>query len=131
MKARRIFAAAFAAATLLSPAAFAQSGEDKGILILVMQDMDGAIEDLEPFIGAHKVPEAKDAAIFLQEALVWAKDYFAANPDTPDGAAYAQAGLETTAKVIAALDAADFDAALEQARALSDNCKTCHDAYRP
>jgi hypothetical protein len=128
-----LFAATSIAAALLSivPALAEAESEEDSEIVLLMQEMDGAIEDLEPFIGAQNTAEALDTALFLQDALLWTKDHFVAKGDAADGVDFAQQGHDTAVAVARSLEANDFAAAAEGARALSGNCRTCHDAYRP
>lgn len=97
---------------------------------LLMQDLDATVKELEPLIGGRDVAAASEAVVFLRDGLAWTEDYFATR-EVADGAAFARDGKDQAAAVLRALEAGDFTAATEGARAVAKSCRTCHDVYRP
>lgn len=97
----------------------------------VMRAMDDANKDLQPYISASNVQAARDSALVLEEGLKWTEEYFAAKPDAADAVRFAKESLAINAAVLQALEAKDLPRAAERALALSHECKTCHDVYKP
>lgn len=124
-------AAAAFAFLAAAPAASQDDVNPDDIVIFVMQDMDGAVEDLEPFIGAHDAAGATEAAQFLVEGLQWTEDYFASKGDREDGVGFARDARVRAGDVVDAINAGNFTAAAEAAREVAKACRTCHDVYRP
>lgn len=121
---------ALAHVIVLSTAVAMAAVDVSGIDTFLMQDMEQAVKELEPLIGARDTAGATETATFLSEGLQWTEDYFAAQ-QADDAAALAREGRERAAAVLAALAAADFSAAADAARGVSRACRSCHDAYRP
>ncbi len=96
-----------------------------------MRDMDDANKDLQPVIGAKNAQQALSDAQTIQQVLKETEDYFNKKGGTQDAVKFAQDGEASLARVIAALNKSDFDAAAAAARDVSKNCKTCHDVYKP
>lgn len=119
-------ALALAAATTLLAAEIDLSGFDT----LLMQDMDAAVKDLEPLIGARNAAEATETVVFLEQGLEWTEQYFLSK-SVADGAELARDGRARAQAVRTALAAKDFDAAAEAARGVAESCRACHDVYRP
>jgi cytochrome c556 len=98
----------------------------------VMRAMDDAYEDLEPFLSASNVDASKTSVAVLNEGFQWTFDYFTAKQEEGREALELLApGMKLLAEVQAALDARDFTTAVTRARAIHDNCKACHDKYKP
>lgn len=96
-----------------------------------MRDMDDANKDLQPVIGAKNKDQALADAQTIQSVLKETEDYFSKKGGTDDAVKFAQDGEASLAKVAAALNKGDFDAAAAAARDVAKNCKTCHDVYKP
>ena len=52
---------------------------------LLMQDMDAAIKDLEPLLGAKDAGAATATAEFLRDGLEWTERYFETKGNAADG----------------------------------------------
>jgi len=96
-----------------------------------MRDMDIAIKDLEPVIGARNAVAARGDAELVREVLEQTEEYFAKKEGAADAVAFARRSEELTATVLEKISANDFDGAASSARALSNSCRACHDVYKP
>jgi cytochrome c556 len=97
----------------------------------LMRDMDTAIKDLEPVVGAKNAVAATGDAELLRDGFKQTEEYFAKKGGAPDAVEFARKSEELTAAVLKDITANDFDAAANSARALSKSCRTCHDVYKP
>jgi cytochrome c556 len=97
----------------------------------LMRDMDTAIKDLEPVLGAKNATAANGDAELLRDGFKQTEDYFAKKGAAADAVDFARKSQELTATVLKDISANDFDAAATSARALSKSCRTCHDVYKP
>ena len=97
----------------------------------LMRDMDTAIKDLEPVLGAKNAVAASGDAELLRDGFKQASEYFAKKGGADDAVKFAQNSEALTATVLKYIAANDFDAAAGAARALSKSCRTCHDIYKP
>jgi hypothetical protein len=97
----------------------------------LMRDMDTAIKDLEPVVGAKNAVAATGDAELLLDGFKQTEDYFAKKGSAPDAVEFARKSEELTAAVLKDITANDFDAAANSARALSKSCRACHDVYKP
>jgi cytochrome c556 len=97
----------------------------------LMRDMDTAIKDLEPVVGAKNAVAATGDAELLRDGFKQTEDYFAKKGNAADAVEFARKSEELTATVLKEITANDFDAAATSARALSKSCRACHDVYKP
>jgi cytochrome c556 len=97
----------------------------------LMRDMDTAIKDLEPVVGAKNAVAATGDAKLLRDGFKQTEDYFARKGNAADAVEFARKSEELTATVLKEITANDFDAAANSARALSKSCRACHDVYKP
>jgi len=97
----------------------------------LMRDMDTAIKDLEPVIGAKNAAAASGDAELLRDGFKQTQEYFAKKGTAPDAVDFARKSEEVTETVLKDIAASDFDAASTSARALSKSCRACHDVYKP
>jgi hypothetical protein len=97
----------------------------------LMRDMDTAIKDLEPVIGAKNAVAAAGDAELLRDGFKQTEDYFVKKGGAADAVDFARHSEELTATVLKSISAGDFDAAENSARVLSKSCRTCHDVYKP
>jgi cytochrome c556 len=97
----------------------------------LMRDMDTAIKDLEPVVGAKNAVAATGDAELLRDGFKQTEDYFARKGNAADAVEFARKSEELTAAVLKEITANDFDAAANSARALSKSCRACHDVYKP
>jgi cytochrome c556 len=97
----------------------------------LMRDMDTAIKDLEPVLGAKNSVAATGDAELLRDGFKQTEDYFVKKGTAPDAVDFARRSQELTATVLKSITSNDFDAAGNAARALSKSCKSCHDVYKP
>jgi cytochrome c556 len=97
----------------------------------LMRDMDTAIKDLEPVVGAKNAVAAAGDAELLRDGFKQTEDYFAKKGTATDAVEFARKSEELTATVLKQIGANDFDAAANSARAVSKSCRTCHDVYKP
>ena len=98
----------------------------------VMRAMDDAYKDLEPVLSASNVDASRMNIAVLDEGFQWTFEYFTAKQEEGrDALALLAPGRKILAEVQTALDARDFTTAVTKARALHDNCKACHDKYKP
>lgn len=97
----------------------------------LMRDMDDAIKDLEPVLGAGNFDSAQADAEVLRDGLKYVEEYFAAKGGVDDGTAIARDGRTVVAGLLARLEVKDAAAAIEAARDTAKNCRRCHDIYKP
>ncbi len=97
----------------------------------LMRDMDTAIKDLEPVVGAKNAVAAAGDAELLRNGFKQTEDYFAKKGGAPDAVEFARKSQQLTEAVLKNISANDFDAAAISARALSKSCRACHDVYKP
>jgi hypothetical protein len=97
----------------------------------LMRDMDTAVKDLEPVIGARNAVAATGDAELLRDGFKQTEDYFARKGGASDAVDFARHSEELTAAVLKSIAANNFDAAASAARTLSKSCRTCHDVYKP
>lgn len=97
----------------------------------LMQDMETALKDLEPVLTAGNAASALADAHVLRDGLQYTYDYFVAKGNAPDAVKIAAEGQETVARVLKALEAKDLQAAIVAARDTANNCKACHEIYKP
>jgi hypothetical protein len=96
----------------------------------LMQDMENALKSLEPSLTVHNGDSAQADAQVLHDGLKYIYDYFVAKEKAPDAVQIAVEGQAAIARVIAALKAKNFDAAIPAARDTAKNCKSYHDIYK-
>ena len=96
-----------------------------------MRDMDDANKDLQPVLGARNAAAALADAEVIQNVLKQTEAYFTKKGGTENAVKIAQQGETSIARVIKALRESDFDAATAAARAAAQNCRSCHDIYKP
>lgn len=97
----------------------------------LMRTMDDTNKYLEPDINAKNAKSAKEGADIIIQGLKWTEDYFAHKGGVDDGVKLAQEGQVLAQDILTALDKNDFDKAAASARALTKNCRSCHDLYKP
>lgn len=97
----------------------------------LMRDMDDAVKDLEPVLGAKNAAAATADAEVLRNGFKWTEDYFARKGSATDAVEFARTSQQLTAAVLQHVAARDFDAAAAAARELSKSCRKCHDVYKP
>lgn len=97
----------------------------------LMRTLDDTHKYLEPDINAKNAKSAREGAETIRDGLKWTEDYFAHNGGVDDGVKLAQEGQAMTRDIIEALDKGDFEKAAASARALTKNCRACHDLYKP
>jgi hypothetical protein len=95
----------------------------------LMQDMENAIKDLEPVLTVRNAESARADAHILRDGLQWTHDYFIGK-GAQDAVSITVEGQAAVARVIAALDAVNFDDAIAAARDTAANCKSCHEIYK-
>lgn len=96
----------------------------------LMQDMENALKDLEPVLTARNFDSALADAQILRDGLQYIHDYFVAK-GAEDGVKIAAEGQAAVARVFAAIEKKDPEAAVTAARDTGKNCKSCHDIYHP
>jgi len=97
----------------------------------LMRTMDDTNKYLEPDINAKNLKNAKEGAETIRQGLKWTEDYFAHKGGVDDGVKLAQEGQVLAQTILQALDQNDFDKASASARAMTKNCRSCHDLYKP
>ena len=97
----------------------------------LMQDMETALKNLEPTLTAGNAESALADAHVLRDGLQYTYDYFVAKGNAEDAVKIATEGQTTIARVLAAIESKDLDAAIAAARDTGRNCKACHDIYKP
>jgi len=95
----------------------------------VMQDLETAIKDLEPVLGANNFESARADAEVLRDGLRYIEQYFSAKGGADDAIKIARDGQELVSSLFQHLEKNDSTAAIEAARATEKNCKRCHDLY--
>jgi len=97
----------------------------------LMRTMDDTNKYLEPDINAKNLKNAKEGAETIRQGLKWTEDYFVHKGGVDDGVKLAQEGQVLAQTILQALDQNDFDKASASARAMTKNCRSCHDLYKP
>lgn len=97
----------------------------------LMRTMDDTNKYLEPDINAKNAKSAREGVDVILQGLKWTEDYFAHKGGVDDGVKLAQEGQVLAQDILTALDKNDFDKAAASARALTKNCRSCHDLYKP
>ncbi|HEY3697693.1 MAG TPA: hypothetical protein VGK97_00065 [Spongiibacteraceae bacterium] len=97
----------------------------------LMRTMDDTNKYLEPDINAKNATSAKEGVETIKQGLKWTEDYFSHKGGVDDGVELAQKGQTLSQDILQALDQNDFDKAASSARALTKNCRSCHDLYKP
>jgi len=97
----------------------------------LMRTMDDTNKYLEPDINAKNINNAREGIEVIRQGLKWTEDYFAHKGGVEDGVKLAQEGQAHAQAIVGALDKNDFNAAAASARALTKNCRSCHDLYKP
>lgn len=97
----------------------------------LMQEMEDALKDLEPVLTAGNAESALADAQVLREGLQYTYDYFVAKGNAEDAVRIAAEGQAAVERVFAALEKKDLEAAIVAARETADNCRSCHDIYKP
>src|ERR1700730_15654748 len=77
----------------------------------LMRDMDTAIKDLEPVVGAKNAVAATGDAELLRDGFKQTEEYFAKKGNAADAVEFARKSAELTATVLKEISANDFDAA--------------------
>jgi hypothetical protein len=95
----------------------------------LMQDLETAIKDLEPVLGAGNVDSARADAEVLRDGLKWIEEYFAAKGTAKDAEQIARDGQQLVSTLFEHLEQKNLAAAIETARSTEKNCKRCHDIY--
>lgn len=126
--------AAIAGMTLaaLMPGPFALADVDTSdVDSYLMQDMENALKDLEPVLVAGNFDSARADAEVLRDGLQYVYDYFVAKGNAEDAVKMASEGQAAIARVFAALEGKNLDVAVAAARDTAQNCKACHEVYKP
>lgn len=97
----------------------------------LMRTMDDTNKYLEPDINAKNAKSAREGVETLRQGLKWTEDYFVHKGGVDDGVKLAVEGQQLAQDILTALDKADFDKAAASSRALTKNCRSCHDLYKP
>jgi cytochrome c556 len=97
----------------------------------LMRGMEDALKDLEPVLGTSNITSAQADAEVLRDGLKWVEEYFVTKGGVDDGVAIARDGRAVVAELITHLDAKNVSAAIESARNVSKNCRSCHEIYKP
>ncbi len=97
----------------------------------LMRTMDDTNKYLEPDINAKNLKNAKDGTETIRQGLKWTEDYFAHKGGVDDGVKLAKDGQVLAQDILTALDSGDFDKAAAASRAMTKNCRSCHDLYKP
>jgi hypothetical protein len=118
------------AAIMPGPLAFAEL-DTSDVDSYLMQDMQNALKDLEPVLVAGNFDSARADAEVLRGGLQYVYDYFVAKGNAEDAVKMAAEGQATIARVVAALDGKNQEAAIAAARDTARNCKACHEIYKP
>lgn len=120
-----LFAVALLGAPALADPDFSDVDSD------LMRGMEDALKDLEPVLGTSNITSAQADAEVLRNGLKWVEEYFVAKGGVDDGVAIARDGRAVVAELIGHLDAKNVPAAIDSARKVSKNCRSCHDIYKP
>jgi len=119
----------FAVCALLLNAQTVATSDIADIDTYLMQDLDTAIKDLEPVLGAGNVDSARADAEILRDGLRWIESYFSAKAGADNAVQIARDGQQLVGSLFEHLDRKDLTAAIDAARATEKNCKRCHDIY--
>jgi len=127
----RLIAIAGVALCALTPThlAFAEI-DTSDVDTYLMQDMENALKSLEPVLTVGNFDSALAEAQLLRDGLQYTHDYFTGK-GAEDAVKIAADGQAAIARVLAAIEKKDQEAAVAAARATGKNCKSCHDVYKP
>lgn len=96
----------------------------------LMQDMENALKDLEPVLTVGNFDSALADAQLLRDGLQYTHDYFVGK-GAEDAVKISAEGQAAIARVFAAIEKKDQEAAIAAARDTGKNCKSCHEIYKP
>lgn len=94
-----------------------------------MRDIEDTLKSLDSNVALQQRKAAAEAAE-LQAYFQQVEAVYAAKAGAADGVAFSRKTHELAARVRAAVEAGDFDAAGEAVNQLTRSCKTCHDVYK-
>lgn len=97
----------------------------------LMEDVELDLNEMQASISLADDTDAIERAKRLEEAFRLIEDFFADWGYADDAVRSAQAYQERSQRVISLVQAGDHDAAYEVSVEFSNNCKSCHDNYKP
>lgn len=97
----------------------------------LMKDLDMTNKYFEPDIGGQNLDNIHDDAKVLLNGFQYTEQYFSKKGNYPDAVKWSKDGEADIQKAIQLSEAKDFDNAAAAARDATQNCKNCHDVYKP
>jgi hypothetical protein len=97
----------------------------------LMKDLERTIKYFEPDIAGQNNDGVADDAKILAEGFRYTEQYFAKKGSYPNAVQWSLEGQVRIAAVLKAVAAGDYDAAVVEARVAVQQCKNCHDVYKP
>ena len=94
-----------------------------------MRDIEDTLKSLDSNV-ALKDRKAAGEARELQDYFQQVERFYAVQPDKADAVGFSRKTVELAARVRAAVESGDFDAAGDAVAQLARSCKTCHDVYK-
>jgi hypothetical protein len=97
----------------------------------LMENVEFELNEMQASISLEDPADAVERAGRLEQAFRQIEDFFAGWGYAEDAVLSAQQYQERARRVVDLLDAKDFSTAYEVSVEFSDNCKACHDNYKP
>jgi hypothetical protein len=97
----------------------------------LMKDIDRTIKYFEPDIAGQNADGIADDAKVLAEGFAYTEQYFKKKGNYPDAVKWSQEGKDRIAAVLKYVAANNYDAAVLEARGAVQQCKNCHEVYKP
>jgi hypothetical protein len=97
----------------------------------LMKDLERTVKYFEPDIAGQNGDSIADDAKVLTEGFVYTEQYFKKKGNYPDAVEWAQEGQNHIAAALKYVAARDYDAAALEARGAVQQCKNCHEVYKP
>lgn len=97
----------------------------------LMKDLERTVKYFEPDITGQNSDGIADDAKVLTEGFVYTEQYFKKKGNYPDAVKWAQDGQAHIAAALKQVTANNYDAAAVEARAAVQQCKNCHEVYKP
>ena len=97
----------------------------------LMKDLDRTIKYFEPDIAGQNNDNVADDAKVLAEGFSYTEKYFKNKGDYPDAVKWSQEGSAHIAAALKYVADNNYDAAVLEARGAVQQCKNCHEVYKP
>ena len=97
----------------------------------LMHDLDRTIKVFEPDISGGNEGGVEDDIAVLRQGFQYTGKYFAKKGTAADAVKISEDGLKLLDVIQKDVAEQKIDAAAEVARSVADQCRSCHDLYKP